>query len=140
MNQTIIITSILVFLSLTSFSSKAEVNTSKNPKQKGEPIHVVKNDWQAQWITDNRGIEYEPAPLFRKNIKISGKRIVQAQVYVSVTGYYEMFINGKRVGNDYLDPGYTNFSKRILYSVHDVSGLLKDGQKYRICGTGERLV
>ncbi len=128
MNQTIIITSILVFLSLTSFSRKAEVNTSKNPKQKGEPIHVVKNDWQAQWITDNRGIEYEPAPLFRKNIKISGKRIVQAQVYVSVTGYYEMFINGKRVGNDYLDPGYTNFSKRILYSVHDVSGLLKDGQ------------
>ena len=48
-------------------------------------------------------------------------------MYVASAGYHELFINGERVGTNYLDPGYTHFDKRILYVTHDVTSLLKQG-------------
>ncbi len=85
-------------------------------------------DWQAKWITDNHDKEFEPAPLFRKNMKVGSKKILSARVYVTAVGYYEMFVNGKRIGKNYLDPGYTDFSKRILYSAYDITNLLDEGE------------
>ncbi len=93
-----------------------------------ETAMFSEKDWQAKWITDSYDKDYEPAPLFRKNIEIDNKPIVAARAYISATGYYEMFINGERVGKNYLDPGYTNFSKRILYVAHDITGLLNTGK------------
>jgi len=101
-------------------------NTFTSPVDYFEMAKVSKSDWQAQWITDSHDKEFEPAPLFRKDFEIK-KKVVSARVYVSGTGYYEMFINGKRVGENYLDPGYTHFDKRILYVTHDVTSLIKDG-------------
>ncbi len=93
-----------------------------------ETAMFSEKDWQARWITDNHDKEYEPAPLFRKNIEVQDKEILYARLYISATGYYEMYINGKRIGKDYLDPGYTDFSKRILYNVHDITSLLSQGK------------
>ena len=84
------------------------------------------SDWSAKWITDNHDKEYEPAPLFRKQFKADGK-VADARLYIAAAGYYECFINGKRVGTNYLDPGYTHFDKRILYVTHDVTQLLQAG-------------
>lgn len=84
------------------------------------------SDWSAKWITDNHDKEYEPAPLFRKQFKADGK-VADARLYIAAAGYYECFINGKRVGTNYLDPGYTHFDKRILYVTHDVTQLLQTG-------------
>ena len=64
--------------------------------------------------------------MFRKAFTL-GKEIEEARVYVAAAGYYDLFINGKRVGENYLDPGYTHFDKRILYVTHDVTSLLKPG-------------
>ncbi len=83
-------------------------------------------DWQARWITDANDREFEPAPLFRKEFT-AGKPIVSARAYISATAYYEMFINGTRAGNHYLDPGYTHYDKRILYVTHDLTSLLAQG-------------
>ncbi len=93
-----------------------------------ETAMFSEKDWQAKWITDSHDKDYEPAPLFRKNIEIANKPIVAARAYISAAGYYEMFINGNRVGKNYLDPGYTNFSKRILYVTHDITALLNTGK------------
>jgi len=93
-----------------------------------ETAMFSEKDWQAKWITDNHDKEFEPAPLFRKNIKVGSKKIHSARAYVTAAGYYEMFINGKRVGKNYLDPGYTDFSKRILYAAHDITNLLDEGE------------
>lgn len=93
-----------------------------------ETAMFSEKDWQAKWITDSHDKDYEPAPLFRKNVEIANKPNLSARAYISATGYYEMFINGKRVGKDYLDPGYTDFSKRILYVVHDITNLLNEGE------------
>lgn len=85
-------------------------------------------DWQAEWISDSHDKSYEPAPLFRKNVEIANKPILSAWAYISAAGYYEMFINGKRVGRNYLTPGFTNFSKRILYVCHDITTIIEAGK------------
>ncbi len=84
-------------------------------------------DWKAQWITDEFPKEHKPSPLFRKTF-VAGKPIKKARLYVSGLGYYEMFINGKKAGESVLDPGYTDFRKRVLYASHDVTNLLNKGE------------
>ena len=84
-------------------------------------------DWTALWITDKQDKEFEPAPLFRKTFT-AGKTVKCARVYIAATGYYELFLNGERVGENYLDPGYTHFDKRVLYVTHDVTSQIKKGE------------
>ncbi len=84
-------------------------------------------DWQAKWITDNFDKEYKPSPLLRKTFE-TNKKPLKANLFVSAAGYYKLFINGKRVGNSVLDPGYTHFDKRILYSTYDVTNLIGSGK------------
>lgn len=91
-----------------------------------ETAKLAASDWSGRWISDSQDAEYEPAPLFRKAFAISGS-VREARLYIAAAGYYELFINGQRVGDHYLDPGYTHFDKRILYVTHDVTSLLKEG-------------
>ncbi len=92
-------------------------------------------DWRAAWITRQRAeplsepkmFEDDPAPLFRKEFRLD-KKIRRARVYVSGLGYYELSLNGQRVGDHVLDPGWTTYSKRVLYSTYDVTDQLKRGQ------------
>ena len=92
-------------------------------------------DWRAAWITRKRAeplseeklFEDDPAPLFRKEFQLA-KKISRARVYVSGLGYYELRLNGQRVGDQVLDPGWTAYSKRVLYSTCDVTEQLKRGQ------------
>lgn len=84
------------------------------------------SDWKAQWISDSNDKEFRSSPLFRKNFEV-GKKIATARAYVSGLGYYELYLNGNRVGKNILDPGYTHFDKRVLYVTHDITSLLKDG-------------
>jgi alpha-L-rhamnosidase len=82
--------------------------------------------WQAKWITDGNDKEFRPAPLFRRSVEVK-KRIVSARLYVSGLGYCSFYINGMKVGQGSLDPGYTDFSKRVLYLTYDVTSALKQG-------------
>lgn len=84
------------------------------------------SDWSGKWITDAKDKEFEPAPLFRKAFQLD-KQVKDARVYIAAAGYYDLFVNGQRVGENYLDPGYTHFDKRILYVTHDITPLVKDG-------------
>ena len=82
------------------------------------------SDWKADWITSaDTSLE---APLFRKEFEIN-KKVKSAYVYVTGLGYYELYLNGKKVGDHVLDPAITNYSKRILYATFDVTGQLKNG-------------
>ncbi len=75
----------------------------------------------------NPGNPYDPAPLYRKEFKIS-KQIKSAKVFISGIGYNELFINGKRIGDHVLDPGWTNYKKTILYTTYDVTKNFKEGE------------
>lgn len=91
-----------------------------------ETAKLASSDWSARWISDSHDAEFEAAPLFRKAFAVS-RPVQEARLYVAAAGYYELFINGQRIGDHYLDPGYTHFDKRILYVTHDVTSLLKEG-------------
>ncbi|WP_158839192.1 family 78 glycoside hydrolase catalytic domain [Polaribacter sp. L3A8] len=69
---------------------------------------------------------YDAAPLLRKDFKVT-KKVKTAKAYISGIGYYELFINGKRIGNQVLDPGWTDYRKTILYATHDITNEVQDG-------------
>lgn len=86
------------------------------------------SDWKAKWIEADL-IEdsiNRPAQYFRKQFSTS-KKIASATVYITAHGMYEAQINGKRVGDAYLTPGWTSYNKRLQYQVYDVTNLLATG-------------
>ena len=99
-----------------------------------ETAMLDNSDWKASWIGDGskqfeRDEDFyndDPMPLFRKTISV-GKQIKTARLYICGLGYYEAFINGKKVGDNMLDPGWTAHKAQALYVVHDVTGMLQKG-------------
>jgi alpha-L-rhamnosidase len=93
------------------------------------------SDWQAKWISDGSFAPQKeedfykdnPAPAFRKTFSAK-KQVKQARLYITGLGYYEATLNGQPVGDRKLDPGWTNYSREILYSVYDVTPLLLSGE------------
>jgi alpha-L-rhamnosidase len=85
------------------------------------------SDWKAKWIEMKSDTNrYSPAPHFRKEFTI-GKQIQKAEVYVTSHGSYELHINGKKVGDQVLTPGWTSYGKRLQYQVYDVTSQLVKG-------------
>ncbi len=85
-------------------------------------------DWAAEWIgrsNDTTG-KPGPSPLFRRPFQVA-KPIQQARLFVTARGLYEAHINGKRVGDDYLTPGWTAYDKRLQYQVYDITSMLRNG-------------
>lgn len=91
-----------------------------------ETAKMQASDWAAEWITDRHDIEYNASPRFRKIFSAKSK-IVSARCYISGLGYYQLYINGSCLNPHSLDPGFTDYSKRILYNVYDITGNLKRG-------------
>ncbi len=67
-----------------------------------------------------------PAPYLRKDFTIT-QTVTRATVYVTALGAYELHLNGQKVGNDVLTPGWTDFAKRVYYQAYDVTALLQPG-------------
>lgn len=70
--------------------------------------------------------KYDPSPLFRKDFSV-GRTVRSANLYICGLGYYEAFLNGKRIGDHVLDPAWTNFHKRSFYVTYDVTDDLRRG-------------
>ncbi len=66
-------------------------------------------------------------PLFRHEFAIS-RQIAHATVSVSGLGQYDLFINGHKVGDDVMQPGWTDYKKTVLYNRYNVSSLLRHGR------------
>lgn len=81
-------------------------------------------DWQGEWIGDRDSTV--SSPLLRKEFDIT-KKIKSAYVYVCGLGYYELYLNGNKVGNHVLDPGTSNYNKRALYVTYNVKNYLQRG-------------
>lgn len=84
-----------------------------------------------------KGVKRAVIPLFRKPFELD-KEIKQALLFVAGLGQYEARLNGKKVGGDFLAPGWTNYEKRCLYNTYDVTKQVKQGQNTigAIVGTG----
>ncbi len=68
-----------------------------------------------------------PSPLFRKSFELE-QAVKRATVYVTGLGYYELHLNGQKVGDHVLDPAFTRYDRRILYSSYDVTEQIQQGE------------
>lgn len=85
-------------------------------------------DWQAKWIKS--AIKFEealhPSPMFRKEFVMDGG-VKSARLYITSFGLYHAEINGKRVGDMVLTPGWTSFHNRVQYQTYDVGEMINPG-------------
>ena len=88
--------------------------------------------WQGAWISDNKDINYRPAPYFRK-VFDARKKIWSARAYIAVAGLYELYINGEKIGNHRLDPLYTRFDRRNFYVTYDITSQIQKGKMRLVC-------
>lgn len=90
-----------------------------------------KNDWRAQWISSPQKAadtsKALPLPWLRKTFTLN-KPPNAATAYVTAMGYFELFVNGRKVGDDVLVPAVADFSKRALYLTYDISEYLVPGE------------
>lgn len=86
-------------------------------------------DWQAKWITpDPAAIQTNanPAFLLRKEFELR-PGIVSGRVYATAAGVYDLYLNGAKVSEDLLAPGWTSYDTRMQVQTYDVSAALKAG-------------
>lgn len=95
---------------------------------------LAPTDWIGQWINDGKAVptspedlyKEDPAPLFRTEFTLPSP-VRAARLHIAGLGYYEASINAARVGDHALDPGWTAYDKRVLYSTYDVTDSLLEG-------------
>ncbi len=110
--------------------------------QVAQPVVAENHDALEQWIayaanTDILGDSVEPhvleklhkqptASLFRRQFTVS-RAIARAKLHSTAAGYYEIYLNGNKVDNRLMDPGQTDYDKRILYNTDEVTPLIANG-------------
>jgi alpha-L-rhamnosidase len=86
--------------------------------------------WQAKWVSPSfaeDSARSNPAPILRTEFSVDGP-VASARAYVTSHGLYEMEIDGKRVGDRVLAPGWTSYDERLLYQTYDLTSLLRPGR------------
>ncbi|APO78486.1 alpha-L-rhamnosidase domain-containing protein (plasmid) [Rhizobium etli 8C-3] len=90
--------------------------------------NLVSRAWTSDMIAplSDRG-QGTAASFVAKTFNCEGV-VTPAELFISALGLYRCFINGKRVGNDLLTPGWTSYDHRLAYQHYDVSDLIRPGQ------------
>ncbi|HEX6518794.1 MAG TPA: family 78 glycoside hydrolase catalytic domain [Streptosporangiaceae bacterium] len=68
-----------------------------------------------------------PAPYLRRSFALD-RPVTSARLYVTALGLYEARLNGHRIGDGFLTPGWTDYNQRVLYQTYDVTELLDFGE------------
>jgi alpha-L-rhamnosidase len=113
---------------------RVRVTTSAGTTAWSEPRRVEASlldasDWKARPISpaSNAGRKTSgPAPLLRREFALD-KTVANARLYLTALGVHEVAINGRAICPDVLEPGWTVYPKRLLYSTYDVTDLLRRG-------------
>src|SRR5919201_7157410 len=101
------------------------------------------DDWRASWIAHDwtvvpfaeppsegdapleaRGMQ--PCPHLRRPFELT-EPVARARLYASARGIHELRLNGRRVGDAELTPGWTDYTRRIQYQTYDVTALVREG-------------
>jgi alpha-L-rhamnosidase len=91
---------------------KSAVEWTQRPGLRSEPLGHP-------WIPDS-------VKALRHTFKVSGG-VKSARLYATALGAYEMFLNGKRIGDDVLAPGWTDYRERLKYQTYDVTAQVVSG-------------
>lgn len=79
---------------------------------------MTPGNFKANWIT-TREEDADIYPVFRKEFNVE-KKVKYARIYATALGLYEMYLNGERVGDEWLAPGFTSYNKNLQYQTYDI--------------------
>lgn len=102
-------------------------------------------DWKGEWISsrfaeilphrryksnrraghENWFMEDSAAVYMRKQIEVASL-VRKATAFICGLGYYELYINGRKVGDRIMDPLFTDYDKRVIYAAYDVTDFLEE--------------
>lgn len=90
------------------------------------------SEWIGQWISTPHDLHvinvgHIPAPLFRRSFLLE-KKVASARAYVCGLGYYELYINGQKIGDEVLTPAFTRYDETVLYNTYDITDVFKEGE------------
>lgn len=80
--------------------------------------------WNRIWLVPTRHTSC--AQTFRREFAVE-RPLARARLYLAGAGYCQAFLNGVRAGDRELDPAWTDYSKSVMYTSFDVTGLLQEG-------------
>ena len=90
------------------------------------------NPYKIRGLNSDTIILFNPSgnsmPMLRTTFTTSSATVKKARLYVTSRGIYEIFINGKRVGDDYFNPGATQYNQTHLYQTFDVTKYIINGK------------
>jgi alpha-L-rhamnosidase len=93
-----------------------------------ETAMLDNSEWKARFIShENDAGNFSKGYLLRKEFLLDGE-IEFARIYSTALGLYELSVNGRRVGEELLAPGWTSYKKRLQYQTYDVTNMLKSGE------------
>ena len=81
------------------------------------------SDWTGTWIGAPADVA---SPLLRTEFDLANP-VSRARLHISGLGWYELYLNGQRVGDHVLDPATSDYTQRVLYVTYDVTELLQAG-------------
>lgn len=84
------------------------------------------HNWGPNIQLGSKGLRQTVIPFFRKEF-IADKKINHAFVMVCGLGHYELTLNGKKIGDSFLSPGWTKYEIRCLYNMYDITNELNKG-------------
>ena len=82
------------------------------------------SDWQAEMV----GEVGQTRPIHLRTTATLERKVKRATAYITAHGLYEAYINGHRVGDCLMTPGWTSYKKRLQYQAYDVTALLQRGE------------
>lgn len=91
------------------------------------PLDLDTSRWSATFISASRAsAPADPAVYFRREFTV-GERPIRARLVITALGIVTPYLNGTRVGEDVLAPGWTSFRHRLAISRYDVTSLITEG-------------
>lgn len=91
---------------------------------------LSRTDWHCERIAAPWGpgtSEPDPEQLYRKDFLLpSQSQVAQARLYITAQGVYEAEINGQRIGDYFMAPGWTTYDGRLQYQTYNVTSILSD--------------
>ncbi|MEA2710110.1 MAG: alpha-L-rhamnosidase, partial [Phycisphaerales bacterium] len=92
-----------------------------------KPAKEVVAFGEAPWGSPQRQVLELPPPRYLRRPFTTDKKVTRATVYATALGLYELHLNGQRIGDDVLAPGWTDYKKRVYYQTYDVTDRIKQG-------------
>lgn len=118
---------------------RGEVIVASNEALGGDPARNVRKKLEIQYRVGEARLRAEAAengaaalarerqPYLRRGFRVE-REVASARLYATALGVYELHLNGQRVGDEHLAPGWTDYRRRVQYQAYDVTDLVVRGE------------